>query len=86
MRSASELSLDPGSRCSASRSCLRWHLQFEVVTTAGLYECSARLGPLLQGGMEQRLQALQEFRSHIRFVAIDLAIAIGGLSSFVQVP
>ncbi len=38
--------------------------QFGVVTAGRVDEISAVLRALLQGGMEQRLQALPEFRSH----------------------
>src|SRR5271154_2455550 len=45
-------------------------LQFEVIATSSFDEGSTVLRAPFQGGIEQRLQALPEFRGHIRFIAI----------------
>jgi len=47
----------------------------EAVITCSFYECGTVLWSLLQGGIEQRFQALPEFRGHIRFQAIALGAA-----------
>src|SRR6202044_170809 len=56
----------------------------EVATAGSGDECGAVLHFLLQGGIEQRLQALPEFRSHISFMPIvpDARARIHDLKSF----
>ena len=45
---------------------LEVHLEFEIVAAGSLNECCAVLCGFFPGGMEQRLQTLPEFRSHVR--------------------
>ena len=46
------------------------HLEFKVVATGSIDEGGTVLCARLQGSMEQRLQALPELRSHMRFTAM----------------
>ena len=50
---------------------LEVHLEFEVVSTGGIDVCGAVLRGHFQGAVEQRLEALPEFGSHIEFTAAD---------------
>jgi hypothetical protein len=44
---------------------LQVHSEFRIVTADSIEECSTFLWAHFQGAVEQRLEALPEFRSHI---------------------
>jgi hypothetical protein len=71
----------PGVLLLGLQKLLEVHLQFEVAATGSLNECRTVLWALRQGGMEQRLQALPQLRSHIHFMAIAPGEATHGPSS-----